>query len=156
MEEEEIRNILSKSVNLVKGMEERYQIPAFKTILEFFLLTSMKSSDETKSMPLTSIHADSSTLSLTEFILQSKTTTYNDQVLATIYYLFMDGTATFTVSMIKDEFMKARLKKPANMADVIYKLLKKGFIQEYGKLDGKTAYQITLTGQQRIEELLKD
>jgi hypothetical protein len=72
-----------------------------------------------------------------EFLLKFEIKSNVEILLAVGYFLEKEGAANFSLTDIGKKFMEAKLKKLSNISDTINKNIKKGFITDGGKIDGK-------------------
>lgn len=90
-----------------------------------------------------------------EFLNEKKPKTNLDRILAIAVYhnrFIESNTDFFNVKNILDLIPKAKLKKPANINDVINKNVIKGYFEEDGKDEsGKKRWYVTESGISRVD-----
>ena len=154
MEKEEFRIKIAEAIYIVKDIDEPFQIPAFKIILKQ-LLHSDNVFLKTESSTQTPIKKRPVKLLLPEIMSKVKPQNYIEKAILAAHYLFeYENVFEFNTNQITGELSKAKVIKPANMADTLNKLIKRGFLRESGLVDKKKGFEITEKGKEYAESLL--
>jgi BMFP domain-containing protein YqiC len=97
-------------------------------------------------------------MSPNEFLRTKKIDTGTQKVLVLGYYLEKtDGMPSFNATDIEAIFRSAKEKLPANINDLVNSNVKKAFMDEAKeKKDGKKAWYLTSTGENYVEQELKN
>lgn len=139
--------------NLGAGFPQNYKEIAFKLLLErnLGLKESVRDLPEQSVKPVTL----GSKTSLAGFIRKLNVRTHPDIVLAIAYYLYAQGTETFTAKDIDMAYTSAKIKKSSNTSQMIIQNLLKDYINEAGDREGKKAYILLQNGIDVIERIIK-
>lgn len=154
MDREEIRKKIEEAKQLVGGdpQDPLTQI-AFKEVLGILLRESMQpvvAEGETKNV------ADIRGMQVSEFLAQRRIVTETDRVVAILYHKFHNDQRTSTRVEILEAYSAARIRRPANLSDVIARCIRKGHVIEAPEQkDGQKAWQITQSGERYVEEELR-
>lgn len=96
-------------------------------------------------------------LSLPEFKQDYSPSIHREKAVMIGYFLEKHrGKENFLVSDTKDGFKKCKYKLPANLSDVLSDASKQGHLMEVGEEGGKKLWMLTETGENFVEEELRD
>ena len=90
-------------------------------------------------------------LSFTEYVDELEPETHPQRFLTIAYYLHRHGGRDMTYDDVKDYYQRVRWPTPKNLSDVMSDLIKDGFMEEAGKLNGKKAFRILRKGIKYVE-----
>jgi hypothetical protein len=154
LEEESIREKIQQAIDIVKDIDDQFQIPAFKTVLNFLLKSEQRYSDP-QTILTPQKESKPSVLTLPEMLAISKQKKYADKAILAVLYLFeYENVQNFNANHIIEEFSKAKTPRPANMTDTLNNLIKRGFLREGPVVDGNKGFELTEKGKEYAESLL--
>jgi len=90
-------------------------------------------------------------LSFTEYVDELEPETHPQRFLTIAYYLHRHEGRDMTYDDVKDFYQRVRWPTPKNLSDVMSDLIKDGYMEEAGKLDGKKAFRILRKGIKYVE-----
>ena len=90
-------------------------------------------------------------LSFTEYVDELEPETHPQRFLTIAYYLHRHEGRDMTYDDVKDYYQRVRWPTPKNLSDVMSDLIKDGYMEEAGKLDGKKAFRILRKGIKYVE-----
>jgi len=90
-------------------------------------------------------------LSFTEYVDELEPETHPQRFLTIAYYLHKQEGRDMTYDDVKDYYQRVRWPTPKNLSDVMSDLIKDGFMEEAGKLNGKKAFRILRKGIKYVE-----
>ena len=90
-------------------------------------------------------------LSFTEYVDELELETHPQRFLTIAYYLHRHEGRDMTYDDVKDFYQRVRWPTPKNLSDVMSDLIKDGYMEEAGKLDGKKAFRILRKGIKYVE-----
>jgi len=90
-------------------------------------------------------------LSFTEYVDELEPETHPQRFLTIAYYLHKHEGRDMTYDDVKDYYQRVRWPTPKNLSDVMSDLIKDGFMEEAGKLNGKKAFRILRKGIKYVE-----
>jgi len=93
--------------------------------------------------------------SFIEYISSFEPRTNPQRFLAIAYYLYKYENRDITYEDIENYYKHARWPLPGNPRDVMSNLIREGFMEDAGKIDGKKAFRILRKGIGFIESLLR-
>ena len=90
-------------------------------------------------------------LSFTEYVDELEPETHPQRFLTIAYYLHRHEGRNMTYDDVKDFYQRVRWPTPKNLSDVMSDLIKDGYMEEAGKLNGKKAFRILRKGIKCVE-----
>lgn len=148
-----VKNLIKDAIEIVKDINDSYRIPAFQVIL-FYFLTSYKK-EEIK--PMAEKPEDKLTSSVFNFLKEHNISKHSERVLFMSYYLYnYRNVDPINVDDIKEMYLEARIKEPANLTDTLNKQEKKGFLMAQGTKNNLKAYRLTMNGIKFVESHLRE
>ena len=153
MDKEEVRSKIEEAKQLVGGdPQDPFTQIAFREILHILLSESVQPVIAERVRKGIEHILD---IRVSEFLAQRKISTETDRVVAILYHQFHNGQESSTRAEILEAYSAARIRKPANLSDVIARCIRKGHIIEASeKKEGQKAWQITQLGERYVEEQL--
>lgn len=153
LEKENIREKILQAIDIVKDIDHQFQIPAFKTVLNYLLISEQRySGSQTILTPQK--ESKTSILTLPEMLALVKPKTYADKAIIAALFLFeSENVQNFNANHIIEELSKAKTPRPANMTDTLNGLIKRGFLREGPVVDGNKGFEITEKGKEYAKSL---
>ena len=90
-------------------------------------------------------------LSFTEYVDEIEPETHPQRFLTIAYYLHRHEGRDMTYDDVKDFYQRVRWPTPKNLSDVMSDLIKDGYMEEAGKMNGKKAFRILRKGIKYVE-----
>jgi len=90
-------------------------------------------------------------LSFTEYVDEIEPETHPQRFLTIAYYLHKHEGRDMTYDDVKDYYQRVRWPTPKNLSDVMSDLIKDGYMEEAGKMNGKKAFRILRKGIKYVE-----
>jgi len=90
-------------------------------------------------------------LSFTEYVDEIEPETHLQRFLTIAYYLHKHEGRDMTYDDVKDYYQRVRWPTPKNLSDVMSDLIKDGYMEEAGKMNGKKAFRILRKGIKYVE-----
>jgi hypothetical protein len=153
VEDEDIRQAVSRAQAIVGDLDEPYRSVAFGAILSKLLVSGTPAARRVQeprgptALPR----------SLPELLAIANPRNHPDTAVLVAYYMWRSGdTAGMTVDELLGAYAQSRRPKPSNASDVLGKATRRGHLVEASeKKNGKKAWIVTPTGEAYAEALLE-
>ncbi len=148
MNDDEIAHALRRAEGMAKHVSEPFRAAAFSILAKRFLEPAKPALSSLAASPSGAAPA------LAETLKRIGATTHVDRVLGMVYYRFKKDGESSSLSELRGDYKVIREKLPANLSDIVGKLVRDGFLVQHEKAgSGKSikAWTVTSLGEQRAE-----
>jgi hypothetical protein len=152
MDKELITALASEAKRLVADVDEDMRTAAFQAVLTWLMNAQAAGPSAAQQIPQPGAERPPS---LNEFLAALPVNTHIDRITAILYHsLRYADNDRMTNQEILDAYGRVRERRPTNVSDLVSKSIRKGHIVEASEgKDGRTAWQITPTGERYVEGL---
>lgn len=149
MNDDRIRELVSRAEAITRDVDDPYRTVAFRVVLEK-LLAGDAPGDHPAALKARGIAVPGT---VSEFLAAAAPRNHVETAVLVAYFMWRSGDgAGMTIEELVGSYAQARLKRPKNPSDVLAQAIRKGYLLEAPqKKDGKKAWLITQTGEAYVE-----
>lgn len=152
MDDEAIRQAISRADTLVRDVDDRYRTVAFQVVLDKLLMASASARPGVEVVAERELPA-----TVSEFLALAQPGSQPETAVCVAYYMWHSGDrGGMTVEELMAAYAQRRAKRPRNVSDALAKAARKGHIVDApDRKNGKKAWVITQAGEAYVEGRLE-